>query len=58
MSVFKVKSVAIKVDLKHDLLHKIFKPVATALVKKQVKEGMRLCKHTSGLGTRPECQKA
>ena len=64
MSVFKVKSVAVKVDSlkssirdsKHDLVYETFKPLATALIKKQVQKvlflflnGMHLCKHTSEL---------
>ncbi|KIM73891.1 hypothetical protein PILCRDRAFT_14876 [Piloderma croceum F 1598] len=48
-SVFKVKSVIIKVDTlkfsirdsKHDLLYKILRPFATALIKKQIQKAIK-----------------
>jgi hypothetical protein len=48
-SVFKVKSVVVKVDTlkfsirdsKHDLLYKTLRPLATALVKKQIQKAIK-----------------
>src|ERR1700683_1331655 len=48
-SVFKVKSVVVKVDTlkfsirdsKHDFLYKTLKPLATGLVKKQIQKALR-----------------